>query len=628
MDQRSATTAADSLTPSLAEQVTTLARFAGSPAQFLGELLAFQCRVVDARGAAILVLDDGDRARVLLRHPPAGKDDPPPLWLARAAEMSRETLDADRARIVPLSNGGQDDVPSERELILLPLAGALGTRALGAYDICDGHPGLAERALERLELSAAMLSLYEVRLTASARQADLQRLRAAMEVLDAINQQSRCRSASIALCNEIAMRWEATRVSVGFLRGRYVKTAAISHTEHFDRKMRLVQALESAMEECIDQDEEVLLPAPADTAVVSRAAETLSRHDGPAAVVSLPLRHEGEAVGALVVEREAERPWRADEIETIRLTADLGTARLADLHDHDKWLGAKLADAARDGLAAVVGPRHTWLKVAAIAVLGAVLFLTLVKGPDRIDASFEIQAVERRVVPAPFAGRLQSVLVEPGDVVTEGAVLAHLDTAELQLQLAATRAERSSFAKEADLALRDGKTAEVQIAEAGLRKADAQIRLLEHRIARATIVAPVDGTVVSGELKRQVGAPLEMGQMLFEVAALGSLRAVLDVSDDRAADLFDPDRPTSQHGTLASISHPGEHIPFEIERVNPVAEVIDQRNVFRIRVQLLETRPWLRPGMTGVAKVTVGRKPYGVLWTRGLVRWVRMKLWI
>jgi hypothetical protein len=76
------------------------------------------------------------------------------------------------------------------------------------------------------------------------------------------------------------------------------------------------------------------------------------------------------------------------------------------------------------------------------------------------------------------------------------------------------------------------------------------------------------------------------------------------------------------------VAHPGEHVPFEVEHVNPVAEVIDRQNVFRVRVKLLEQRTWLRPGMKGVAKVDVGRRRYAALWTRGLVSWIRMRLWL
>ncbi|MDP7636536.1 MAG: guanylate cyclase, partial [Phycisphaerae bacterium] len=61
---------------------------------------------------------------------------------------------------------------------------------------------------------------------------------------------------------------------------------------------------------------------------------------------------------------------------------------------------------------------------------------------------------------------------------------------------------------------------------------------------------------------------------------------------------------------------------------NPVAEVVEQRNVFKVRVRLKQVRQWMRPGMTGVAKIEIDRRPYVYIWTRRLVNWLRMKLWL
>jgi len=67
---------------------------------------------------------------------------------------------------------------------------------------------------------------------------------------------------------------------------------------------------------------------------------------------------------------------------------------------------------------------------------------------------------------------------------------------------------------------------------------------------------------------------------------------------------------------------------FVIERINPIAEVIDNRNVFRVRARILEQPEWMRPGMEGEAKISAGRRTYLWLATHRLVDWVRMKLWI
>jgi len=263
-------------------------------------------------------------------------------------------------------------------------------------------------------------------------------------------------------------------------------------------------------------------------------------------------------------------------------------------------------------------------------VFAAVLGLLVIRGPDRVDASFEVQALERRSVPAPFDGILQSVAVRPGDVVEAGrTVLGTLETADLQLRLAAATAERAGYVTEADLALRDGKTAEVQIAEANIRRVEAERNLLAHHIRQAQLVAPIAGTVVAGDLERQIGAPVETGTVLFEIAPLEGFRAELDIPEDRISDVVAAaDGRPGMRGTMASVAHPGDYIPFEVVRINPVAEVVDQQNVFKVRVKLEEERDWLRPGMKGVAKVEVGRRSYAYLWTRKFVNWVRMKLWI
>ena len=193
----------------------------------------------------------------------------------------------------------------------------------------------------------------------------------------------------------------------------------------------------------------------------------------------------------------------------------------------------------------------------------------------------------------------------------------------MRLQLAAARAEQAGYLKQVDGFMRDGDTAKAQVAQAEADKVQAQIELLVYTVGRARLVSPVEGTIVSGELKRQIGAPVKTGQVLFEVTPLESLRAELLVPEDQILDLA-----VGQEGALATASYPGQRIRFAVERINPVAEVVNGQNVFKVRARLQESRAWMRPGMEGVAKVTVDRRPYLRIWTRKLVNWVRMKLWL
>ena len=611
--------------PRVAELVDRLSRFDGPPEQFLANLLAVQCYLASAEAGAILRATAEGRTEILAVYPPLAPGGTAPVWLAQAAESAREVFESGRTVIRPLPAPDQlYGQASRRHLVMVPLRSSAGVRGLAAFAVEGQDAASVAAGRERLELTTSLLSLYEMRLTLQGRQADLKRLRAAMETLSAVNEPDRFKSAAMALCNEAASRWQCERVSLGFLKGRYVELAATSHTEKFSRKMKLVQDVEAAMEECLDQDLEVLYPVPQEAAYVSRAARDLATHYGPSAVVSLPLRRAGQVEAVLTLERSVDRPFTAEEVETLRLTCDLATARLVSLHEHDRWFGARAVAATRRGLATVIGPKYTWAKVAAVASLAAILFLVFVQGDYQAEAPFVLEATQRQVVPAPFDGYLKTVSVSPGDSVTAGeTTLATLETAELRLQLASARAEHVGYLKQASAALRDGKHSEVQMAQARAEQVAAQMDLLEYKLSQARIVSPLGGLVVAGDLKRQIGAPVKAGDVLFEVAPLEALRAELSVPEDQMAEVRE-----GQEGELATASYPGQKIAFVVERVNPVAEVVDQQNVFKVRVRLAERRPWMRPGMEGVAKVTLGRRSYGWLWTRRMVNWVRMKLWL
>jgi len=610
---------------STAEVIERLSRFDGPPEQFLATLLAVQCQMAAADGGAILRSSDEHRAEVLAVYPVLAEGTPAPVWLAQAVEFLPEVMSAGATVIKPFHS--PEDLygqPARRHLIFVPLRRAQAISGLAVFVVETRDPRILGAMRERLELTVGILSLYEMRLLLQRRQIDLRRLRSAMETLAAVNEQERFAGLAMALCNEVATRWQCDRVSVGFLKGRYVHLLALSHTEKFSRRMKVIQDLEAAMEECLDQDVEILLPAAPDATYVGRAANELSKRHGPSAIIALPLRRAGKASAVLLLERPVDKPFTLEEAEALRLTADLVMARLANLEEHDKWFGARMAGAIRQGAAAAVGPKHTWVKV--LVILGAVGLgiILFVDGDYRHEASFNLEPIEQQVIPAPFDGYIESVLVEPPDKVEGGkTVLATLETAELKLQLAAAKAERIMYLKQAAAAMRDAKTAEVQIAQAQADKAKAQIDLLEYQVKQAVILSPMSGFVVAGDLKKRIGAPVKTGDVMFEVAPLESLRAELAVSEDDI-----PDMQVGQKGELASASFPDERVKFVVERITPVAEVIEQRNVFKVRVRLEDRPSWGRPGMEGVAKIYIGRHSYAWIWTRPAINWVRMKLWI
>lgn len=604
--------------------VDELVAFQGPPEAFLRRLLAAQCQLGSAEAGGVLRGGEGGRPEVLAVFPEPPRGAPAPVWLAQAAEAMPAVVRAAQTAILPVHSTeelyGQN---ARQHLVILPLRGGGQVRGISAFVLSHSDHAILEQCRERLELTVTLLSLYEMRLSLQRRQGDLDVFAAAMNVSAAINEHQRFKAAAIALCNEVANRWNAERVSLGIQRGAYVKLQAMSQTEQFNRKMQLVQDIESAMEECMDQQLEVIHPAPPEAPYIARAAARLSDKHGPTIICSLPLRRGDETIGVLTVERPADRPLNIRDAEGLRLTCNLCAALIGNLHDTDRWFGAKLAAGAKRAGAALVGPRHTWAKLTAVAVSAAILFLVFAKGTYKVDAPFIVEAQQGRVIAAPFDGYIKEVNVDLGaEVVAGQTVLAKMETAELRLRRASLVAERLRFLKEADLARRENKTVEVQIAQHRADGTAADLDEIDYWLSRADIVPEVSGVIVEGDLKRRVGQAVSKGDVMFEIAQLDDLRARLEIPEDRIADVVQ-----GQQGDLATAAAPGKYHRFEVERIEPMAQVKEQKNVFGVRVCLLDTTSDLRPGTAGIAKIDAGKRSYAWIWTRQAVNWVRMKLW-
>ncbi|MBN2590577.1 MAG: HlyD family efflux transporter periplasmic adaptor subunit [Sedimentisphaerales bacterium] len=610
------------------EQFTTLG---GKPGLLLQNLLAAQCFLGQAQAGAILRLDAGHKVDVLALYPQFKSDTPAPRWLTLSMKYAHEsTRSSDAVFIKPFGNTDSSDSDSAKShIVLIPIMVPNIDKTIAAFLLTENDEETLEQNIQKLQLASGILSYSQSSTVQQNWQQNCLRLREAMETLSAINKQKKFTGAAMAFCNEAAAQWQCERASIGFLKGRYVQLKAMSRTEDFSRKMKVVQDIESTMEECLDQDTEILVPAPKESAYINRAANALSKFYGTQAVLSLPLRHEGKVVAILTLERPLDRIFSISEVETIRLACELCTPRLMHLYEHGRWIGAKIASGSRKFASVFVGSKYTWTKLITLLVCAAIVFLIYAEGQFRVKASFVLEATNQQVIPAPFDGYIEKVNVEVGDSVEAGeTILASLDTTDLRLKLAQAESNKSSYKKQAsasrDKASRDqDELAQAVIFEEKEKEVDAEIEYLKYQIDQASIISPMSGVVVKGDLKRQIGAPVKVGDVMFEVCPLEALRAQLHIPEDQIFDIED-----GQEGELALASDPGRKIQFVVEKINPIAEVENQQNIFKVRVQLREIHPGMRPGMEGVAKVTIGERRYAWIWSRKIVNWVRMKLWL
>jgi multidrug efflux pump subunit AcrA (membrane-fusion protein) len=126
---------------------------------------------------------------------------------------------------------------------------------------------------------------------------------------------------------------------------------------------------------------------------------------------------------------------------------------------------------------------------------------------------------------------------------------------------------------------------------------------LEHRITNLAIRSPVAGYVIGGDLKRTEGAPLTVGQVLYEIAPLDQMIVEVAIADDDIA-LVEVGQPVS----IRFDAYAGDEFAGRLLRIHPRSETRDSRNVFIGEVMLDEAAGALRPGMKGKARIAIGGK--------------------
>lgn len=258
---------------------------------------------------------------------------------------------------------------------------------------------------------------------------------------------------------------------------------------------------------------------------------------------------------------------------------------------------------------------------AAMVAAAAVLIAMCIPLPYPVSATCELQPVVRRVIAAPFDGILQRSAARAGEVVEEGQLLAEMDGREIRSQLAEALAQRERALRESDTATAAGRIAEGRIAALEAEGLGHQIELLEYRQRHLEVRSPIAGLVLQGDLERSEGAPLRVGDTLFEVGPLDRLVAEVAVP---AADVSLVK--TGAKVKLKLESHVNGTAESVLLRVAPKSEWIEDRNVFICEAEIENPDGALRAGLKGKARVDGPARP--LLWILCRDAWLALRYYL
>jgi hypothetical protein len=633
--------------------VADLTAGAAGDEAFLSRLAAATAQAASARTSALFAVDgapDGEHAepRLLFAYPaPEGPRDAPsePEHAAEMRSAASAALASGHARLFGL--GDDDGMYATRGgdcIIAAPLPPIQsGVRHVLVLLVEQRSQQAIQTTLAIVELLAGYAHAHAARQQLRRARAGSAAMELATRLVAGINSAPGFRGAAMQLCNDLARQLAADRVAMGWVRGvgesGDTHVVAISDTEHVDRRLAMVRRLQHAMDECFDQARAVAYPPPPvpgtepDAVLlgaIAHAHRELASGDARLKVASLPLRVEDRVLGVVTIESSADGIIEPATLALLQAALDLIAPLLRLWRSDDRYLPVRAADSALKAAAWSVGARHTGWKLALLALLALAAIVVFVQAPYRVDGAAVLEPRAKRVVSAPFDGRIVELApgIEPGADVVQGQLLARLDDTEQRLALLEIQASIEEAMRKAEASLQAGQLAEHEQSRLRARQGEARRALYEEQIAQSRLVAPIDGRIVAGDLRERVGASVSLGQALFEVAQLDDMVVVARVPDrdiKLVQDLLDGGEEV--RGRLATKALPASPIPLVVERVIPLATPKEGVNAFEVRARIDAPPSWLRPGMEGVVKLDTGRRSLLSIGTRRIIDTLRLWLW-
>jgi multidrug efflux system membrane fusion protein len=230
-------------------------------------------------------------------------------------------------------------------------------------------------------------------------------------------------------------------------------------------------------------------------------------------------------------------------------------------------------------------------------------------------------------------GKIVARLVEVGQQVRKGQVLARLDPEDQKLSAEAAKqqllAARSDYQQaKADLvrykglvdkgfisaAEFDRHKTNYQTAAARLEQATAQLELNRNQTAYTTLHADHDGVVTA--VQAEVGQVVSAGQAVVKTARLDEKEVAVNVPENRLAELK-----AAKDAEVSLWASPGRSYKGRVREISPSADNVTR--TYTVKVTVLDPDASVQLGMTanvilkGGARAEVARLPLTALFQKG-----------
>jgi hypothetical protein len=448
------------------------------------------------------------------------------------------------------------------------------------------------------------------------------------------------------------------RVSVALRHGGHTRIEAISGQDTVDSRANMVRGMAQLADAVIHAGERLAYTGQTDDLPprIEKLLREYLEESGTKTIFVLPLREPVEDAdqqkrpaprpfGALVVEQIEDQTQSAALLERSDSVVRHGSAALSNALRHNRvfllpilhWLG--------DVLTTLRGWRLFKVLLVPVVLVAIAAALAFVPGDFRLEGAGRLLPEIRRNVFAGEDGIVHEVLVRHGDRVQAGDKLAVLENIDLAVQLQQSQAELVQLQDEYNIksAQRNNRSltevdeirlsGEVLTLRGKVDSLKRQIALLEERVKRLTVLAPMDGVITTWDVERHLSnRPVTKGNLL------------LNEADDHSPWILEIRMPEDRVGYVLRARQAlsaGERLPVEfilatqpeeryrgwVSKIGERTEFVDDANVVLLTVELDAARlPPLRPGAEVRARINCGRRALGYVWFHELIEFVHARV--
>jgi len=286
--------------------------------------------------------------------------------------------------------------------------------------------------------------------------------------------------------------------------------------------------------------------------------------------------------------------------------------------------------------------------LAVVTLVGTVFWFLSRPYPMTIEADAVLDPKRRRAIFSNVDGFVDDLLVEDGQTVEQGQLLAKLRSPALRLQIEEVMGQIKSISEKRNglrvavnqvsasspetLVAQTRISAEILLLEAQEKQTRNKLDFLTKEQEKLNILSPIRGLVVSRDLRRELETrPLRRGDILFQVADLdGEWQLNVQIADRDSNYLKKHLAEGDREATFVFDSLPREQFRTKVKQVSATIENPTGTSPFLLVVADIESEVAKRAymGANAHVRLTCGEQPFWFVWCRPLVEALQKRAWL